>query len=335
VVNGLYDEGTVVGIVATPDSGYQFSGWTVDLGASGNVADTGASSTNVTMDEDMTLTANFAQDIGSLTIKKEVTDDNPAYWSFDFTIDPAVGGVSEFTLNNTNNEKTFNDVVVGIEYTIEEVNTPDGWSVDHESHKITLVANGDSKTVTFTNSFNEETAIQNVLITDPSVELQSLVDDNPNGIFVTMRVSQNLGDYPEKPYFKVTLKDIDSLPDEIERLGWCITKDRNISTGKDYAVILFPADNNNPSIGDKVEKVWGIIDLANNEDPIHHTTMEVQNAIWKATDGFGATGNALTLYNKANKISGTGIIAIPVTSKGMSSTNMFSRDRGIPVDKNK
>ena len=58
-VNGLYDEGTVVGIVATPDSGYVFSGWTVDLGAPANVADTGASSTDVTMDEDMTLTANF------------------------------------------------------------------------------------------------------------------------------------------------------------------------------------------------------------------------------------------------------------------------------------
>jgi len=62
-VNGLYNEGTPVGIVATPDPGYEFSGWTVNLGAPTNVANTGNASTDVTMNEDMTLTANFASAI--------------------------------------------------------------------------------------------------------------------------------------------------------------------------------------------------------------------------------------------------------------------------------
>jgi len=58
---GDYDEGTQVDIEATPDEGYQFTGWTVDSGDAGNVDDTDDANTDVTMNEDMTLTANFEE----------------------------------------------------------------------------------------------------------------------------------------------------------------------------------------------------------------------------------------------------------------------------------
>ncbi|MCE5250760.1 SUMF1/EgtB/PvdO family nonheme iron enzyme, partial [bacterium] len=48
-----YDEGTVVTITATPESGYRFVNWT------GNVADMGKVTTTVTMTGNMTVTANF------------------------------------------------------------------------------------------------------------------------------------------------------------------------------------------------------------------------------------------------------------------------------------
>jgi hypothetical protein len=50
-----YKAGEVVNLVATPDAGWQFAGWT------GGVADAGSANTTVTMDADKTLTANFAE----------------------------------------------------------------------------------------------------------------------------------------------------------------------------------------------------------------------------------------------------------------------------------
>jgi len=49
-------------VTATPASGYQFVGWT------GNVADTGKSSTTVTITGDMTVTANFEKHDGGTII---------------------------------------------------------------------------------------------------------------------------------------------------------------------------------------------------------------------------------------------------------------------------
>jgi hypothetical protein len=56
----FYAEGTVVDISATPDGGWQFSGWTDDA------ADPGAQTTTVTMDGDKTITANFIESTGSV-----------------------------------------------------------------------------------------------------------------------------------------------------------------------------------------------------------------------------------------------------------------------------
>ena len=50
-----YGEGNAVVITATPDSGWQFDGWT------GDVADSSLATTTATIDSDKTFTANFSQ----------------------------------------------------------------------------------------------------------------------------------------------------------------------------------------------------------------------------------------------------------------------------------
>jgi len=55
-----YDEGTVVSLVATPDSGYQFVNWTGNVTA---IANPNSASTTITMNGNYSITANFAQDI--------------------------------------------------------------------------------------------------------------------------------------------------------------------------------------------------------------------------------------------------------------------------------
>lgn len=51
-----YDAGTVLTLVATPDTGYQFTRWTGDLN---RVADVYSAATNITMNDDYSITANF------------------------------------------------------------------------------------------------------------------------------------------------------------------------------------------------------------------------------------------------------------------------------------
>lgn len=63
----LYDEGTVVDLVATPDTGYQFVDWTGDVGT---IADTAVPATNITMNGNYSITANFvAAQPGGVGIK--------------------------------------------------------------------------------------------------------------------------------------------------------------------------------------------------------------------------------------------------------------------------
>jgi len=51
-----YDEGTVVDLVATPDEGYRFVEWTGDVGT---IADVYAATTNIIMNSDYSITAEF------------------------------------------------------------------------------------------------------------------------------------------------------------------------------------------------------------------------------------------------------------------------------------
>jgi len=69
-----YDKGTVVDLVATPNAGYRFVNWTGDVGT---IADVYAASTNITMNGDYSITANF-EEIYNLTM----------------TADPEVGGTA-------------------------------------------------------------------------------------------------------------------------------------------------------------------------------------------------------------------------------------------------
>ena len=93
-INGTYDEGTVVGLTATPAAGYQFDGWSGD--ASGATA-----SVNVTMDADKTVTATFSLIQRTLTINATngtvATNPNPINGTYDngtvvgLTATPAAG----------------------------------------------------------------------------------------------------------------------------------------------------------------------------------------------------------------------------------------------------
>jgi hypothetical protein len=64
----VYDIGTEVDVVATPDEHYHFVGWTGTAVDAGKVADPGSASTTVTADGDYTLIANFEIDKHTLTI---------------------------------------------------------------------------------------------------------------------------------------------------------------------------------------------------------------------------------------------------------------------------
>jgi hypothetical protein len=52
-----YDEGTVVSLVAIPDAGYRFVNWTGNVST---ITDVNAAATNITMNGDYSITANFA-----------------------------------------------------------------------------------------------------------------------------------------------------------------------------------------------------------------------------------------------------------------------------------
>jgi prophage antirepressor-like protein len=60
-----YDEGEVVSISAVPNTGYHFVNWTGDVST---VANVNAASTTITMDDDYSITANFAIDTHTLTV---------------------------------------------------------------------------------------------------------------------------------------------------------------------------------------------------------------------------------------------------------------------------
>ena len=63
-----YPAGSVVGITATPDDGWEFAGWsTLPPGKEGAIADTAAASTTVTVNEEITVVAHFQQVGGGAT----------------------------------------------------------------------------------------------------------------------------------------------------------------------------------------------------------------------------------------------------------------------------
>jgi len=57
--SSTHDAGTVVDLVATPDDGYRFEGWTGDTGT---IASTTSASTTITMNGNCTITATFSEE---------------------------------------------------------------------------------------------------------------------------------------------------------------------------------------------------------------------------------------------------------------------------------
>ena len=84
----VYDIGTEVGVVATPDAHYHFVGWTGTAVDAGKVADPGSASTTVTADGDYTLIANFEIDKHTLTISSNcggsVTTPGEGVFEYDY-----------------------------------------------------------------------------------------------------------------------------------------------------------------------------------------------------------------------------------------------------------
>ena len=98
---GTFAHGFSAPISTTSNEGYQFTGWTVQLGYPGNVGNTATESTTVTMNEDMTLTANFVVDIfqgGTVSIAfedleiAESSDYDYNDWIVDLTINTTYDG---------------------------------------------------------------------------------------------------------------------------------------------------------------------------------------------------------------------------------------------------
>ncbi|MDY6951910.1 MAG: choice-of-anchor U domain-containing protein [Thermodesulfobacteriota bacterium] len=84
---GLYDEGTVVGLTATPAPGWYFGGWT------GDVADPNAPATTITMNADKEVTATFTETPPGYTLTMAVTGEGtttPEVGDHDYDMDAVV-----------------------------------------------------------------------------------------------------------------------------------------------------------------------------------------------------------------------------------------------------
>jgi uncharacterized repeat protein (TIGR02543 family) len=347
------DEVTVLGQSDLVKTGHTFTGWNEESDGSGDAYSAG--DTFNMPASDVTLYAQWEEIPCSITVVKERDEDTIAEfdtpypgspWEFNFDGDA-------FSLPDCglNWQRTFDNLTSGT-YTVTETQkwgydcnitvsgvTGDSYTINPDCSIEIELDPGDDVTITFQNSWGfDRSENQHILVTDPSSGLQDLINDHPYGVLATINLSTGSGDYPN-PYFYVDLETHSGSYDETGLLGWCITKNLNINTGTDYTVILFPADSTNPSIGSTVEKVWGILGKADEGD-YTYSIANVRDAIWKATDGIYLPSiskwKANYLYDNSTETTGNGIIAIPVTSTTKAvRTTIFSRDIGIPVDKNK
>jgi len=123
-----YDEGTVVYLVATPNAGYRFVNWTGDVGT---IADVYAASTNITMNGDYFITANF-EEVPPTTVYPTVT-----------TQAATAVGTSRATLNMKYTVGDYNPVQVRFAYKVSDDTTWSytGWVSKAESGTHTALLN--------------------------------------------------------------------------------------------------------------------------------------------------------------------------------------------------
>ena len=119
-VNGTYDEGTVVKIIATPDDGYEFDKW--------SDGDTHASR-NITMNKDYDLKAYFVEEGGG-------GGDDPEYYTLTVVVDPKGKATVYFDGETVKNNKLTVEEGTSVTLTLEE---EEGYEFDYwEDGKSTI-----------------------------------------------------------------------------------------------------------------------------------------------------------------------------------------------------
>ena len=146
----VYEEGTVVDLVAQPDTGHRFVSWTGDAGS---VADVDAASTTITINGDYYITASF----------EEISEETPVV-EYELTVDSTSGG--EVTIpgegKSTFDGGTVVDLVAEAEEGYEFVNWTGnvGTIANVNAASTTITMNGD---YSITANFEEIQPVQYVL----------------------------------------------------------------------------------------------------------------------------------------------------------------------------
>jgi hypothetical protein len=132
---GIYDPGVVVNLLATPDAGYRFVGWT---GGPDIIADVSSATTTITMSRDCVVMAHFAK-----------IPETPQIPQYDLTISSTAGGSATIPGEGTftYNASTVLDLVAKADSGYRFVN----WTGD-----VTAIANvnGASTTITINDDYS-------------------------------------------------------------------------------------------------------------------------------------------------------------------------------------
>jgi len=109
-----YEEGTVVNLVAEADEGYQFVNWTGNVSA---IADVNAAATNITMNSNYAITANFAPEISeNLEIRdwydlNAVRDNACGHYTLMNGLDSTTPGYEELASPTANEGKGWQPII--------------------------------------------------------------------------------------------------------------------------------------------------------------------------------------------------------------------------------
>jgi len=176
--------GTVVDLVATPDAGYRFVGWT---GGPGIIADASAATTTITMDRDCAIRANFSE-----------IPETPQIPQYDLTISSTGGGSVDIP-----GEGTFTydagrvlDLVAAADSGYRFVR----WTGD-----VTTIANVNGATTTIT--MNDDYSIVANFVEIPPGQVSLTVSSTDGGSVTTPGEATF-------PYDEGTVVDLEAEPEE-------------------------------------------------------------------------------------------------------------------------